>query len=106
MSASVYGVWTSCDDHWSTTSVPTFYVEGRLKEGDIVCRVPDWLTESVLKAKDTAADKETGKVTYVMPSVSKAGNLTCHVRVKWTKRENDEAFQWGDVCGHPLQLVL
>jgi len=114
VSVCVYGYWTGYEDYWSAYSVPKFYVDGRLKEGDTVCRTPDPSTVSLFKAKqtvankETAANKETGKVTHVVYSTSKAGNLTCTVQVKWNKgeEEKEEPFQWGDVCGHPLELVL
>jgi len=110
VSACVYGYWTNrhCSSH-----VPTFYVEGGLKEEDIVCRMLDWLPEPLLKAKETAADKVpvadketaadkepvagkgTRKVTHVEHSTSNAGNLTCQVQVKWIKGEELEIFSMG-----------
>jgi len=117
VSACVYGYWTSFQDYWDTVFIPTFYVEGRLKEGDMVCRIPipdrfpellSFNTKETAADKETAANQETGKVTRVEHSTSKAGNLTCKVQVKWIKgeEEKEESFRWGDICGHTLELVL
>ena len=114
MSVCIYGVWVSGRSSVWEHRHPTFYVGGRLKEGDTVRRMPhtdrplfSWTT--LTKSHDT---KETGKVTKVLYSTSKAGNLSCDVEVEWNsgeeseKESEKESFQWGDVHGHPLELAL
>ena len=110
VSVCIYGVWVSGRSSVWEHRHPTFYVGGRLKEGDTVRRMPhtdrplfSWTT--LTKSHDT---KETGKVTKVLYSTSKAGNLSCDVEVEWNSGEKSEkeSFQWGDVHGHPLELAL
>ena len=113
VSACIYGVWIS--DRYSLWEYrhPKFYVHGRLKEGDIVRRTPYSDRPLQLFAWTTAKtkpldEKETGKVTKVSHSTSKAGNLSCDVEVEWSSGEKSykESFNWGDVYGHPLELAL
>ena len=57
------------------------------------------------------AEETTGKVASVTQSslvFSRVGSNTCTVRVKWIKGEEEweESFQWGDLYGYPLELVL
>ena len=98
----VYGVWISCDAY-ASTDVLTFYVEGTLKEGDIVRRMPSQL-DAPVKAEET-----TGKVTSATRNLlSKCPSNTYTVRVKWTEgeEESEESFQWGEPLCYPLELVL
>ena len=111
MNACIYGVWVSDRSSLWEHTYPKFYVHGKLKEGDVVRRTPHsdrplfaWTT---IKTKPLD-EKETGKVTKVSHSTSKAGNLSCDVEVEWNSGEKSykESFNWGDVYGHPLELVL
>jgi len=102
VSACVYGVWIGCDAY-ASTDILTFCVEGTLKEGDIVRRMPSQLGAPV-KAKET-----TGKVTSATRNLlSKCPSNTYTVRVKWTEgeEESEETFQWGEPLSYPLELVL
>jgi len=96
VSACIYGHWIRCSASESA-HVPTFYVQGRLKEGDIVRRVPNQ-SGAPLKAK------ETGKVTCAQPKIGEH----LEVQVKWTEgeEESEESFLWGNPHGYPLELVL
>ena len=106
MNACIYGVWVS--DKYSVWEhkYPTFYVGGRLKEGDTVRRTlySKKLPSTAMRKQDT---KETAKVTKVSRSTSKAGSL-CDVEVEWSSGEKSykERFQWDDVHGYPLELAL
>ena len=93
VSACVYGVWTSCSAS-ETIGAPIFYVQGSLKEGDIVRRVPD--SDAPVKAN------ETGTVLC-----TKFGK-SLEVQVRWIKGEEeyDESFQFNDPHYYPLELVL
>ena len=95
VSACIYGHWIMCSASESA-GVPTFYVRGSLKEGDIVRRVPDQ-SGSPLKAK------ETGKVTHSQPEYGKP----LEVRVKWTEgeEESEGSFQWGNPSSYPRSHI-
>ena len=103
----IYGVWVSDTSVWGQ-KYPTFYVHGRLKEGDIVHRIPhsEGLFGVVMTKRQ--GKKETGKVTKVSHSTSRAGNLFCTIEVEWNSggKSYNESFQWGDVNGYPLELAL
>ena len=102
MSACIYGVWINCDVY-TLPHVSAFYVEGTLKEQDIVRRIPNQSGIPV-KAKET-----TGKVTSVKQNLLGKGGSNCYtVHVKWIKGEEEweESLQWGDPHGYPLELVL
>ena len=95
MSACVYGVWTSCSAS-ETIGAPIFYVQGSLKEGDIVRRVPD--SGAPVKANKTG--------TVLCTKFGKS----LEVQVRWIKgdEEYDESFhfQFNDPHYYPLELVL
>jgi len=102
VSACIYGVRISCDVY-TLPHVSTFYVEGTLKEQDIVRRIPNQFGIPV-KVKET-----TGKVTSVKQNLLGKGGSNCYtVHVKWIKGEEEweESLQWGDPHGYPLELVL
>ena len=101
MSACIYGVWVSDRSSLWEHRHPKFYVHGRLKEGDVVRRTR--LPSVAMRERD---EKETGKVTKVSCSTSKAGSL-CKVEVEWSSGTSyKESFQWDDVNGYSLELAL
>ena len=108
VSACIYGVWISERYSLLGQNHPKFYVHGRLKEGDIVRRIPHLVHSDRLFSVAMTKPLHKGKVTKVSHSISNAKNLFCHVEVEWSSSEKSykESFKWGDVDGYPLELAL
>ena len=104
MNACIYGVWICDRSSLLGQKDPKFYVQGRLKEGDIVRRTHSDRLFSVAMTKSL----NKGKVTMVSHSISNAKNLFCNVEVEWSsgKKTYKESFKWGDIDGYPLELAL
>ena len=104
--------------HWITYNIPTFTVEGELKEGDIVRRGPDTTTtaEDFLKRKGEdvkmASQYEVGKLTKVVHSTSRRGSPKYELEITWGHESANPLIEemppstWNDTLGFPIELAL
>ena len=108
-------------DRWIEEDLPTFTVDGELKEGDIVRRGPDTTTtaEDFLKSKGEDVTEMTdisqynvGKLTKVTRTyIGKGLSSTYHVEVTWGHDSakplvEELSFRWTDYSGFPIELAI
>ena len=107
-------------DRWIEEDVPTFTVDGELKEGDVVRRGPDSTStaEEFLKSKGEEvkmadiSQYNVGKLkTVTRTYIGKCLSSTYHVEVTWghdsAKPLTDEmSFTWSEYSGFPIELAL
>ena len=105
--------------HWIEESVPTFTVDGELKEGDIVRRGPDSTStaEDFLKIKGKDVEMadvswyNVGKLTKVTRTyIGKSLSSTYHVEVTWGHDSakplvEEMSFTWSGYSGFPIELA-
>lgn len=106
--------------HWITDSVPTFTVDGELKQGDIVRHGPDSTstTEDFLKSKGEDIEKvdvsqyNVGKLAKVTRTyIGKSLSSTYHLEITWGHDSikplvEETSFTWSGYSGFPIELAL
>ena len=107
-------------DRWIEEDVPTFTVDGELKEGDVVRRGPDSTStaEDFLKSKGEevkmadSSQYNVGKLkTVTRTYIGKCLSSTYNVEVIWghdsAKPLTEEmSFTWSEYSGFPIELAL
>jgi hypothetical protein len=107
-------------DRWIEEDVPTFMVDGELKEGDIVRRGPDSTStaEEFLKSKGEEvkmadiSQYKVGKLTTVTRTyIGKCLSSTYQVEVTWGHDSakpliEEMSFTWSEYSGFPIELAL
>ena len=104
--------------YWITYNIPTFTVDGELKEGDIVRRGPDPTStaKEFLKSKGEdvkmASQYEVGKLTKVNHTYSRRGYSKYELEIAWGHEsanplvEQMPSSTWNETLGYPIELAL